>query len=174
MRNWQKQAATAPLLFLGVALLATPVASEDRSDAPGLVDFRMTTLEQAKKINGLLQNRLGAGETKTVMLSNWDGIGDRRHLIVSDAESAQLLLKQQMPAGIDSVSWPEKDPGPFEPRGSCDSDEECEEATDSMCENAGHDGVDGETVTITVHIDGSKTCSGDCESNGAVALVTCN
>ena len=177
MRNRQNQAAIMPLLLVGVVMLATPVASGDRGDMPGLVDFRTTNLEQAKKINRLLESRNGEGETRTLMLRDREDAGDRRHLIVQDAEAAQPILQQQeMEAGVHSVSWFERVPGPdpFEPEGSCDSEEECEDATDSMCEDAGHDGVDGDTVTITVHMDGSKTCSGDCESNGAVALVTCN
>jgi hypothetical protein len=175
MRKRQNQAAMMPLLLVGVVLLATPVASGDRSDLPGLVDYRMSTLEQAKKVNGLLQARHGSGETRTVMQSTVDG--DGRHLIVTGSEAAQPLLQQQLGASVDSVSWFEEretTPAPWRPQGSCDSEEECEQATDSMCEDAGHDGVDGDSVTITVHLDGSKTCSGDCESNGAVALVTCN
>jgi len=177
MRNWPNQAAMMPLLLVGVVLLATPVAYGDRSDTPGLVDYRISTLEQAKKVNGLLQGRHGAGETRTVMQSTGEGDGDGRHLIVASSEAAQPLLQQQLGASVDSVSWFEEretTPAPWRPLGSCDSEEECEQATDSMCEDAGHDGVDGDSVTITVHLDGSKTCSGDCESNGAVALVTCN
>jgi len=33
--------------------------------------------------------------------------------------------------------------------------------------------VDEETVTVTLHADGSKTCSGDCSEGGAVAFITC-
>ena len=42
-----------------------------------------------------------------------------------------------------------------------------------MCDAAGHEGVRFETVAITVHADGTKTCSGDCESGNAIAFVTC-
>lgn len=63
---------------------------------------------------------------------------------------------------------------PVVPNGACDTDEECEDKTDEMCEDAGHGGVNEDSVTITMHADGGKTCSGDCQQNGAVAFVVCN
>jgi len=62
---------------------------------------------------------------------------------------------------------------PVLPDGACDSDDECEEEVDDMCEGAGHGGVTDGSVTITMHADGSKTCSGDCQQNGAVGFVIC-
>ena len=173
MRNWPKPVALLPPLLIGVVLVATPLASHEGGDAPGLVDFRMAPLEQAKKINSQLQSRNGAGQTKTVMSTSWAEDSDGRHLVFDGVQSPATVAFQ-LSNGFDSVSWYEPAPWIPRPAGSCDSDEECEDATDSMCEDAGHGGVDGETVTITSHADGSKTCSGDCESNGAVAFVTCN
>ena len=94
-----------------------------------------------------------------------------------DATSSNLV-GHLASGGIDSVSWfrhSERRPfdGPL-PFGACDSDEECEEETDQMCADAGHEGVDEETVAVVSHTDGSQTCSGDCLEGGAVAFVTCS
>ena len=63
----------------------------------------------------------------------------------------------------------------FTPLGACDSTAECEEETDEMCEEAGQEGVDPETVEITTHEnDDGKTCSGDCIGGNGVAFVICN
>jgi hypothetical protein len=129
----------------------------------------MAPLEQARKIHRHLHARPGPGETQTVM--RWDGAGEGRHLIVPREQAEPgYVAKQLGSGGFDSVSWSR----PVEPVGSCDSTEECEERIDEMCEDAGHVGVNDQTVIITLHADGSKTCSGDCLANGAVAFVTCN
>jgi len=171
MRNWQKLAVLPPLLLVSIVLVQVPVASEgDGPGIAGLVDFRMAPLEQVKKINLQLQARKGIGQALTVM--SWDGTGDGQHLILGEAQATPDNLRRQLSSGeIDSVSWHHN---PGQPTGTCDSDEECEDKTDEMCGDAGHGGVDRDSVTITMHADGSKTCSGDCESNGAVAFVTCN
>ena len=82
MRNWPKPVALLPPLLIGVVLVATPLASHEGGDTPGLVDFRMAPLEQAKKINSQLQSRNGAGQTKTVMSTSWAEDSDGRHLVV--------------------------------------------------------------------------------------------
>jgi hypothetical protein len=158
------------MFVVGLVFAQVPVPSDaDGDGAAALVDFRMAPLEQAKKINGHLRHRHGAGETMTVMA--WDGKGEGRHLILGrSGTDAARMTRRFARRGFHSVSWYD----PPRPAGSCDSQAECEAKTDEMCEDAGHGGVKKTTVSITVHIDGSKTCSGDCSSNGAVAFVTCN
>jgi len=126
----------------------------------------MAPLEQAKKINRLVRERHASGETLTVMA--WDRTGDGQHMIVGKKPKE---MAKAFGGGIDSVSWHRP---PQDPSGSCDSQEECEDKTREMCEEAGHGDVNEATVTVTLHADGSQTCSADCTSNGAVALVTCN
>jgi hypothetical protein len=64
---------------------------------------------------------------------------------------------------------------PTLPSGACDSDAECEAETERMCKDAGHGGVKKPTVKITKHVNSDgKTCSGDCEYDGAVAFVSCS
>jgi len=170
MRNWMKLAVPLLILFVGLVLVQAPVASERDGEAPSaLVDFRMAPLEQVKKINRHLRDREGPGETLTVM--TWDGVGEGEHLIITRPETNLSSSRARIPRGrFDSISW--RHPG--RPRGSCDSQEDCEERTEEMCNEAGHNGVDEDSVAVTTHVDGSKTCSGDCNSNGAVAFVTCN
>jgi hypothetical protein len=61
------------------------------------------------------------------------------------------------------------------PLDACASIEDCTDATEEMCKNAGHGGVQEDTVEITQHAnDSGATCSGDCDNNGAVAFVDCN
>lgn len=58
---------------------------------------------------------------------------------------------------------------------ACASIEDCTAATEEMCRNAGHGGVDADTVEINQHAnDSGSTCSGDCQQNDAVAFVMCN
>ena len=57
---------------------------------------------------------------------------------------------------------------------SCRSTADCERETTIMCNDAGHGGIKAGTARVVTHADGSKTCSADCEKNGAVAFVTCN
>jgi hypothetical protein len=56
-------------------------------------------------------------------------------------------------------------------RGTCDTDDECEERLDDLCEEAGHGGADGGTITDLEG--GDKMCSAPCELNGAWAFVIC-
>jgi hypothetical protein len=171
MRNWMKLAALPLMIVMGLVLVQVPLASEGEKDAtPAMVDYRMAPLEQVKKINRHMRDRNGAGETMTVMC--WDGVGEGRHIIIDQKRATPDNIRgRSTNRSFDSVSWHRRANRPL---GSCDSQGDCEAKTDEMCKNAGHDGVDKDTVTITVHADGSKTCSGDCSSNGAVAFVTCN
>ena len=165
MRNLSKLAIYPSVFVLLVLLGSSPVAAQ----APGsaMVDFRMSPLEQTKKISAQLHERHGAGESLTVMVP--PAAGDSgRHLILAQPPAG--MSSQVAGTSFDSVSWHRPQPRPF---GACDSQEECAAETDDMCENAGHQGVDEETVTVTVHADGSKTCSGDCSEGGAVAFITC-
>lgn len=166
MRNWRS--SVVPLVILGGLLFwaAPTVSGQNDGTGSDLVDFRMAPLEQAKKINQLMQARHGSGETLTVMA--WNGVGDGRHMILP-APPADLA--ERFGSGVDSVSWPAQ---VQTPKGTCDSRRECEQRTREMCEQAGHGGVNEATVTVTLHADGSQTCSADCTANGAVAMVTCN
>lgn len=166
MRNWRN--TLVRLLVIGGLLVwaAPTVSGESAVGGSRMVDFRMAPLEQAKKINQVLRQRHGSGETWTLMV--WDRVGDGEHLILAQKPKQ---LPQAFSGGIDSVSWHR---APQDPSGTCDSNAECEEKTREMCEDAGHDGVNEATVTVTLHADGSQTCSADCTSNGAVAMVTCN
>ncbi len=167
MRKWLRIAVCPLALGLLVVLGSSTVLPQ--AVGAGMVDFRMAPLEQAKKISKQLQDRNGAGETLTVMIPKPDS---GRHLIVSEANATPANLSGQLASGsFDSVSWYRR--GEPSPDGACDSDEECEDETDEMCADAGHAGVDGETVTVTLHADGSSTCSGDCQQGGAVAFITC-
>ena len=62
---------------------------------------------------------------------------------------------------------------PVLPVGVCDSDAECKAKVKKLCKDAKHCGVKEGTVSITTHDNGSKTCSGDCSCNGAIAFVAC-
>ncbi len=168
MRNSLRLAIYPLALVLLVVLLSPTVSSQ--SDGQGMVDFRMAPLEQVKKISLQLRERNGAGETLTVMIPRVAPDAGF-HLIISEADATSANVSRQLASGsFDSVSWfrrsarrPFDGPLPF---GACDSEQECEDA--------GHEGVDEETVTVTLHADGSQTCSGDCLQGGAVAFVTCS
>ncbi len=58
---------------------------------------------------------------------------------------------------------------PIRTDGATDSQQECEDATDELCEDAGHGGSSGSELTATAQ--GGCTCSADCDENGAVAFV---
>jgi hypothetical protein len=175
MRNRMKLAALPLAIFvLGLVVVQAPVASEgDREAAgPALVDFRMAPLEQVKKINAQVRSRAGeASETLTIM--TLDGEGEGEHVILTGSAPPPASRVRALSAArrFDSVSWRHR---ANQPLGSCDSQKECERKTEEMCEDAGHGGVKKSTVTLITHADGSKTCSGNCNSNGAVAFVTCN
>jgi hypothetical protein len=63
---------------------------------------------------------------------------------------------------------------PTLPTGTCDNKAECQAETNRMCKEAGHGGVDKDSVEITKHAnDNGSTCSGDCQKNGAIAFITC-
>jgi len=131
------------------------------------VDYRMAPLEQVKKLHAIGR---GDGPTMTVMNLRRDATNeDYGHMFLHPAETMPEDLPGKL-GGFDSVSW-----RPPEVLGSsaCDSNAECQTRTDDMCDAAGHNGVISTTVEITVHADGTKTCSGDCQSGNAIAFVTC-
>jgi hypothetical protein len=76
------------------------------------------------------------------------------------------VVKLWTPKGESQLSLEFVDTGvvasivPFE---ACDSQMECETETDRMCADAGWGGVQETTVDVVTHVDGSKTCSGECE-----------
>ena len=169
MRNSLSLAICVSALVLLVVVLSPTVSSQ--SNGQGMVDFRMAPLEQVKKISLQLWERNGAGENLTVMIPRATRDAGH-HLIIGEANATSANVSGQLASGsFDSVSWYRR--GERRPFGACDSEEECEDETDEMCADAGHEGVDDETVTVTVHADGSQTCSGDCLQGGAVAFVTC-
>ena len=142
------------------------------SQGTDYVDFRMAPLEQVKKIAGQLRDRAGAGVTMTIMNAPTGRIQDRRHLIVNETAATSGNIQRQLQSGnFDSLTWSSLAVGAY---GTCDSDKDCERKTDEMCKNAGHKGVKPSTAKVTIHLDGSKTCAGDCKANGAIAFVTCD
>lgn len=62
---------------------------------------------------------------------------------------------------------------PVIPTGACDTQAECTDELADACSDAGHGGVDADTVKIIRHLNGTSTCSGDCTKHGAVAFVIC-
>ena len=160
-------------LFLMAILMSTALwmVPAHSGDAP-MTDFRMAPLEQAKKIHSMMNARDDFGSTLTVMLTDpLKTEADQGHIIVGSAEETPADLDQLLDSpGVDGVSWR----GPIRLHGACDTQDECEDRTDDMCDRAGHGGVREVTVRITTHLDGSRTCSGDCDSGGAVAFVSCN
>jgi hypothetical protein len=57
-------------------------------------------------------------------------------------------------------------------QGTFDSNEECAEATNEACINAGHTGSDASTAEVTYDDTGCRICSADCEGDsGAVAII---
>jgi len=172
MRNRIKPVVLPVLVFvLGILVVQAPVASEGPlAGVSGLVDFRMAPLEQVKKINAQLRDRTDAAETLTIM--TWDGQGEGEHIVLAgDRNTATRVRAVTAKRRFDSVSWSHRSNRPY---GTCDSQSECERKTEEMCDDAGHVGVKKPTVRIVTHADGSKTCSGDCSANGAIAFVTCN
>ena len=176
MRN-SPRLAIYPLALVLLVVLWSPTVSS-QSDGNDLVDFRMAPLEQVKKISLHLRERNGAGETLTVMIPRATPDAGH-HLIIREADATSANVSGQLASGsFDSVSWfrrSERRPfdGPL-PFGACDSQQDCEDETEIMCADAGHEGVDEDSVTIVSHLDGSSTCSGDCLEGGAVAFVTCS
>ena len=169
MRNSLRQAILPSVLVLLVVLGSPTILPQGIGE--GLVDFRMAPLEQEKKISLQLRESNGSGESLTVMIPAT--VSDAgHHLIISEANATSTYVSGQLASGsFDSVSWFRR--GAPRPFGACDSVAECTDETDDMCEDAGHEGVNAETVTVTVHADGSMTCSGDCTEGGAVAFITC-
>jgi len=139
-------------LLILAALLALPTLAADRT----------ATLRHFAQVRALY----GLGQTVAVVIEPQPN-GDLPTLVEPRAALPRKHLRPNYPERI-------------LPQGSCDSTEECEAKTDEMCKDAGYaDGVDPDTVTITSHYSGSKTCSGDCAgtsdrgTTGGVALVGC-
>jgi hypothetical protein len=156
----------------GLTLAGGASAADPVPPAAPWVDFRMTPIEQAKKIDAALRERAGGGVTHTVM-AGWSGdlSGERQHLVVDASRATPAYVSTILAsAGVDSVSWLDRG---SEAQGACDSDAECRKKTEEMCQKLGNGGVKEGTVKVTVHVDGSKTCSGDCSQGGAVAFITC-
>lgn len=175
MRQILKTTAYGVSLVLCLVLLQSPAVSQQSLEVgEHPVDFRMTPLEQAKKISTHVRSKHDGAMTLTVM-NKWrpGERKDRQHLIVPGnpaIPSAPLgALGQLLVGNVDSVSWVN-----YDPTGTCDSNRECERKVQDMCTDAGHGGVKPTTVKVTVNLDGSKTCSGDCRNNGAIAFVTCD
>ena len=62
----------------------------------------------------------------------------------------------------------------FTPLGACDSNEECHDAADAGCAEAGHQGGDESTTEVITAESGSKICSEDCsDTSGAVYTQIC-
>jgi hypothetical protein len=158
-------------LALGACLTHAPALAQEDAEAT-LVDFRMAPLEQAKKIFQLVRQDGRSGVTLTLMNRLVPG-ADGLHVIVGEDQATPEYLQAALSeAGVDSVTWtPRSDKELY---GTCDSDSDCEAKVDSMCKKAGHGGVKEKTVKVTLHSDGSKTCSASCKDNGAVAFVTCD
>jgi len=163
-------------IAIGVCLVlpqGSATSGEPPPDEQPMVDFRMTPLEQAKKIHKMASSRTRSGVTMTVMTRGCgDGTEDRSHLIVDETTATRSYLQSRLfQADTHSVSW---SPIRYRPNGACDSQSECRKKVEELCKGAGHRGAQSLTVTVTTHSDGSKTCSGDCKGNGAIAFVTCN
>ncbi len=90
-----------------------------------------------------------------------------------------VVLGERPPDGIEWATawakgegriWPIR-PDFNHPAGATDSDDECESATNTMCNDAGHGNSSDSTRTQHAAEDGGGcTCSGDCD-DGAVAMV---
>lgn len=161
----------AKCALVALALLLCLIPQQSAGEKPS-VDYRIAPLEQVKKIHALAKTGNDKGPTVTVMaLGMQSEAGELSHMIVDDSLISPSYLQSQLALGFSSISWTDDD-GAFT-QGACDSQQECEDRTDELCEDAGHGGVKNVTVKITIHSDGSKTCSGNCENNGAIAFVTC-
>ena len=173
MKHEPKLAIIGVALVVSLFLMSTPLLSQDSTETvSGLVDFRMAPLEQARKIFQVIQTTRDSGVALTVMNRMTAG-QDGRHVIVSEDQATASYLQDLLGTGsVDSVSWsPDSD---IELYGTCDTQDDCEDKTDEMCKKAGHGGAKANSVKISFHSDGSKTCSASCKDNGAVAFVTCD
>ena len=58
--------------------------------------------------------------------------------------------------------------------GTCDSTDECAQKIGELCHEAGHGGVQADTVGISEKdANGCQTCYGDCDLHGAVGFAEC-
>lgn len=151
--------AAGALLAINVAIGAasiTPVAKPNVVYPP--------VVEIVDRIPGgnteVTQRDLDTAAVKVMMVEK--GIVDR---------PSAVYTKSETKSGEQSFTYDPRSIFDFT-FGACDSQQECEDEIDDLCEP--HDGVDASTVKITIFSDGSRNCSGDCNSNGAVAFVTCS
>jgi hypothetical protein len=153
----------------GLTLTLAQAADRNRP----MIDYRFTPLEQARKLHRIGNDSDRPRDTMTVMNVMLDAdLRDFDHMIVPAALATPANLPGQL-GGLDGISWRDDGGGYQTGSSACDSTHDCEHRTGEMCSAAGHTGVVSNTVQITMHQDGSKTCSGDCQSGDAVAFVTC-
>jgi hypothetical protein len=168
---WNRMRVRCLLVALGASCAAFAAIPEAQPAPEGpLVDYRMTALEQARRIHAVMSERQDRGATMTVMRLRDDPAGDYHHIVLAPGQATPDNVREQLfRPGVDGVSWDEP-----RPLGACDSQRECEQKTNDLCENSGNGKVKPTTVRITTHTDGSKSCSGDCSANGAAAFVNCH
>jgi len=153
----------------GLTLTLSQAADRTRP----MIDYRFTPLEQARKLHMIGNDSDRPRDTMTVMNVMRDAdLRDFNHMVVPATLATPANLPGQL-GGLDGVTWRDDDDGYQTGSSACDSTSDCENRTGEMCSAAGHAGVVASTVQITMHQDGSKTCSGDCQSGDAVAFVTC-
>lgn len=107
---------------------------------------------------------------------SYHGIGVDIEVVLVPDEHGDLNFMGDDPLGLERSRTTRRGTPrtrPVTPAGACDTDDECTTKVKDMCEAAGHGGVKDGSVTITKHVDGSKTCSGDCLEHGAVAFAIC-
>lgn len=129
-----------------VGMVALPAQARDRA-------------AEAEAVRSVAASRLGVGGQVSVMAER-DEDGDLTLVWMPDPLGLRTSRRTSMRRDV--------------PNGACDDETQCEEASKKACESHGHGGVQQGTVTITKHVDGSKTCSADCEKHGAVTFTICN
>jgi hypothetical protein len=163
----KKTGRRACALALSWASCLTLAMAQPANGLP-MVDYRLAPLEQARKLHAA---RGGDGPTMTIMnLRTSSTAGDYTHLILTDPVEIPLDVASQL-RSFDSVTW--RPGGGVLSSSACDSQAACERRTDEMCDAAGHGGVVSSTVHVAQNTDGTRTCSGNCQTAGAIAFVTC-
>ena len=161
------------VVFVLGACALTPALAEVVDRRRPMVDYRFTPLEQSRRIHAIGNDANRPRDTMTVMkvIRNADP-RDYNHMIIP----ASLATPANLPGRLgvlDGVSWRDEGGGYETQSSACDSTSSCENRTNEMCMAAGHDGVVANSVQITIQQNGTKTCSGDCQSGNAVAFVNC-
>jgi hypothetical protein len=153
---------------LGCAAVAAVPGRQSEPATPP-VDHRVTPLQQSLKIHAMLAERGDRASTMTVMFLQDSPAAEWTHLVLAPEQATADNVREQLfRPGVDGVSWSDPDP-----HGACDSQQECEQKTDDLCQDSGNGKVKPTSVKITTHSDGTKSCTGNCASNGAVAFITC-